>query len=74
MSKSDLSQFTRNQLNNQVGLLEDGLHVLRTHKYNIFESGNVRNNITHVMRHTRRKLLQQDDWSYWQELEYLQLD
>jgi hypothetical protein len=38
------------------------------------ESGNVRNYVTRVMQLMRRKLLQQDDWSDWWELEYLQLD
>jgi hypothetical protein len=69
MSKSDFSQLTHDQLNNQVDLLEDGLRVLRTRKYNIVESGDVRQYVTRVMRLTCGKLLQQDDWSNWQESE-----
>ncbi len=74
MSKSNFSQFTHDQLNNRVDLLEDGLRVLRTHKYDIVESGDVRQYVTCIMQLTHGKLLQQDDWSNWQESEYLQLD
>ncbi len=42
--------------------------------YNIVESGDVLNCVTWVMRLTRRKLLQQDDWSDWQCSEFLQLN
>ncbi len=38
------------------------------------EDGDVLNYKTRVIKLTRGKLLQQDDWSDWQELEYLQLD
>ncbi len=40
----------------------------------MIESGRVQNYVTRVMRLTCRKLLKQDDWSDWQESEYLQLD
>ncbi len=40
----------------------------------IVESGDVLNYVTRVMRLTRGKLTQQDDWSDWQHSEYLQLD
>jgi hypothetical protein len=42
--------------------------------YEIVESGNVLNYVTRVMHLTCGKLTQQDDWSDWQHLEYLQLD
>jgi hypothetical protein len=74
MSKSDFSQLTHNQLNNQVDLLEDGLRVLRTRMYDILESGDVRQYVKRVMHLTRGKLLLQDDWSDWQASEFLQLD
>ena len=38
------------------------------------DSGEVLNYVTRVMRLTRGKLLQQDDWSDWQSSKYLQLD
>ncbi len=74
MLKSDFSQFTHVQLNNRLDLLEDGLCILHTHNYNIVESGHNQNYVTRVMRLTRGKLLKQDDWSNWQQSEYLQLD
>ncbi len=36
--------------------------------------GNVLNTTTKVMKLTRGKLLQQQDWNDWQESEYLQLN
>jgi hypothetical protein len=38
------------------------------------DDGDVLNYVTWVMKLTRGKLLQQDDWTDWQEPEYLQLD
>jgi hypothetical protein len=50
MSKSDFSQFTHDQLNDCVDLLEEGLRVLCTHQYDIMQSGQVRNYVTRGMR------------------------
>jgi hypothetical protein len=45
-----------------------------TQKYDIVVSGEVRQYTTRVMRLTRGRLLQQDNWMDWQMLEYLQLN
>ena len=74
MSKLDFSQFTHDQLNNHINLLEDGLWTQRKRQYNIVNSGNVLTYTTRFMKLTRGKLLSQDDWTDWQDLEYLQLD
>jgi hypothetical protein len=74
MSKSNFSQYTHDQLNNQLDLLEDGLCILHTRNYDIIESGHVQNYITRVMQLMHGKLLKQEDWSNWQQSEYLQLD
>ena len=74
MSPSDFSQFTHDQLNNRIDLLEDGLRTRRKRQYNIVDSGDVLNYNTRVMKLTRGKLLSQDDWTDWQDSEYLQLD
>ena len=74
LSTSDFSQFTHDQLNNRLDLLNDGLRIKRKRTYDIVESGDVLNSTTRVMKLTRGKLLCQDDWSDWQESEYLQLD
>jgi hypothetical protein len=74
MSKSDFSQLTHNQLNNQLDLIKYGLRVLGMPKYNVLESGNVLNYTTRIMKLTRGKLVNQEDWLAWQDSEYLQLD
>jgi hypothetical protein len=74
MLKSDFSQFTHDPLNNRVDLIEDSLQVKRMRQYNVVNSGNVLNYTTRIMKLTRGKLLKQDDWSDWQNSEYLQLN
>ena len=74
MFASDFSQFTHDQLNNRLDLLEDGLQIQRQRSYNIVKSGDVLNYTTHVTKLTQGKLLCQEDWSDWQDSEYLQLD
>ena len=46
LSLSDFSQFTHDQLNNRVDLLEDGLRTQRKRQYNIVNSGDVLNYTT----------------------------
>ena len=41
MSTSDFSQFTHDQLNNWIDIIEDGLRIQRTRSYDIVESGDV---------------------------------
>jgi hypothetical protein len=73
-SKEDFSQFTHDQLNNCLDLITDGPIFQQGRRYNIVESGNVHNYMTRVMRLTRGRLLKQDDWTDWQDSEYLQMD
>jgi hypothetical protein len=74
MSKDDFLQFTYDQLNNHIDLLNSGLTLRCTCCYNIILSGDVRQYTTQVMRLTPGRLLQQTDWEDWQHLEYLQLN
>jgi hypothetical protein len=74
LSSSDFSQFTHDQLNNCLDLLEEGLRLQKTRSCEIIASGEVLNYTTRVMKLTRGKLLRQDDWADWQESEYLQLN
>ncbi len=74
MSKDDFLQFTHDQLNNLLDLIADGPIFRRGRQYHIVESGNVHNYSTRVMRLTSGRLLKQDDWTEWQDSEYLQLD
>jgi hypothetical protein len=74
MSKSDFSQFTHAQLNNQVDLIEDGLCIQQRQKYDIVDSGSILNYTTRTMKLTRGKLMNQDNWTDWQVSKYLQLN
>jgi hypothetical protein len=74
MSKSDFSQFTHDQLNNRIDLIEDGLRMQRMPKYSVMKSGNVLSYTTCIMKLTRGKLINRDDWSDWQDSEFLQLN
>ncbi len=61
MSKSDFSQFTHDQLNNRIDLIEDGLRVQRMPKYSVMESGDVLNYTTRIMKLTHGKLINRDN-------------
>jgi hypothetical protein len=62
------SQFTHDQLNNRIDMIERGPPSQRTQKYDIVVSGEVRQYTTRVMRLTHGRLLQQDNWMDWQML------
>ncbi len=49
-------------------------YLCKAPPYNIVESGDVLNYVSHAMRLTCRKFLNQNNWSDWQGLKYLQLD
>jgi hypothetical protein len=74
ISHDDFTQFTHDQLNNRLDLLEGGPRVCKLQRYDIVESGDVRQYMTRVMQLTRGKLLKQEDWTDWQHSEYLQLN
>jgi hypothetical protein len=74
MATEDFSQFTHNQLNHRLDLLDTGLIIQHTRLYDIIKSGNIHNYTTHIMRLIRGQLLQQKDWSDWQHSKYLQLN
>ena len=52
--------------------MADYLH--KAPPYWIIEDGDILNYLTRVMKLTRGKLLQQDNWTDWQDSEYLQLN
>jgi hypothetical protein len=70
-SKDNFSQFTHDQLNNRLDLITNGPTFRRKPRYEIVEFGDVCNCTTRAMRLTRGRLLKQDDWTEWQESEYL---
>lgn len=75
MSRDDFAQFsqlTNDQLNNRLDLLDESPLILQTRAYDIIMSGAVCNYTTRVMRLTRGRLLKQNDWTDWQNSEFLQ--
>ncbi len=57
MLKSHLSQFTHDQLNNQLDLLKEGNRVQQTRSYDIVNSGEVLNYTTGIIKITQGKLI-----------------
>jgi hypothetical protein len=75
VSSAPFAQHIHNQINHRWDFSTVANYLRRTPPpYDVVESSDVLNYVTRVMRLTRRKLLQQDDWSEWQNSEYLQLD
>ena len=68
------SQHVHDQLNKCWDFTTVADYLWKKPPYDIVEVGDVLNYITRVMKLTRSKLQQEDDWSDWQESEYLQLD
>ncbi len=78
MSPTDFTQLTHDQLNNRTDLLQQRTNSAQLPSndrgYNIVTSGAVLNYSSKAMKLTRGRLLTHDDWSDWQQSEYLQLD
>ena len=64
------SQQTYNQLNHQWDFTTVAEYLCTAPSYKVVNSSNVLNYITHVMKLTHGKLLQQDDWNAWQDSEF----
>jgi hypothetical protein len=75
VSSAPFSLATHDQLNFrwEFSTVADYLRTSGT-RYEVVNSGDVRNMTTRAMRLTRGKLLKQPDWTDWQSSEYLQLD
>jgi hypothetical protein len=74
VSSAPSTQHIHDQLNHRWDFLTVADYLRKAPPYEIVEPGDVLNYVTRVMRLTRGKLLQQDDWSDWQHSEYLQLN
>ncbi len=74
MYSRDFSQATHDQQNDQWDYFALSPRLKRAASYSIEESGDVLNYVTWVMQLTQGKLLKQNDWHDWQDLEFLQLD
>jgi hypothetical protein len=74
VSSAPFSQHVHDQLNKCWDFSTVADYLRKKPPYNIVEDGDVLNYITRVMKLTHGKLLQQDNWSDWQESEHLQLN
>jgi hypothetical protein len=74
VSSTPFTQLIHDQINHQWDFLMVAEYLHKVPPYKIVDSSEVLNHVTRVMRLTRGKLLQQDDWSDWQSSKYLQLD
>jgi len=74
VSSAPFTQHIHDQLNHRWDFSSVAEYLQKAPPNEIIESGDVLNYVSRAMRLTRRKLLQQDDWTDWQGSEYLQLD
>ena len=74
VSSTPFSQQVHNQMNKRWDFTTVAEYLHKAPPYRIVEDGEVLNYVTRVMKLTRGKLLQQDDWTDWQESEFLQLN
>jgi hypothetical protein len=74
MHSGDFSQATHDQLNDQWDYFTLSPCMQRVMRYLVSNSRGVLNYVTRVMHLTWGKLLKQNDWHDWQELEFLQLN
>ena len=74
MSEEVFTQLHAEQMNSRWMLPEKEWVLDSKPRYKYVESGDVLNMQTCVMKLTRGKLLQRDDWLDWRDSEHLQLD
>jgi hypothetical protein len=74
MSSAPFSQQVHDQINKCWDFSTVTDYLQRAPPYDIVADSNVLNYTTKVMKLTRVKLTQQQDWDNWQSSEYLQLN
>jgi hypothetical protein len=74
ISSAPFLQHVHDQMNKRWDFSTVANYLQRAPPYQVVDDGDVLNYVTWVMKLTRGKLLQQDDWTDWQASEYLQLD
>ena len=68
------SQQIHDQMNKPWDFATVADYLQKKPPYHIIDDGSVLNCVSKAMKLTRGKLLQQQDWSDWQDSEYLQLN
>jgi hypothetical protein len=74
MSIAPFTQVVHNQLNNHWDFTTAANHVRSGHPYQLVLDGDVLSCVTKAIKLTCGRLLQQTDWSDWQDSEFLQLN
>jgi hypothetical protein len=74
VSSAPFSQHVHDQMNKHWDFSTVAEYLWKAPPYHVVDDGDVLNCATRVMKLTQGKLLQQEDWTDWQESEYLQLD
>ena len=74
VSSTAFSQQVHDKMNKRWDFTTVAEYLRKAPPYRIVEDGEMLNYVTRVMKLTRGKLLQQDDWTDWQESEFLQLN
>jgi hypothetical protein len=74
VSSAPFTQAVHDQLNNRWDFTTVADHMRSHHPYQLVHDGDVLNCVTKAMKLTRGKLIQQTDWSDWQDSEFLQLN
>jgi hypothetical protein len=74
VSSAPFSQHIHDQMNKRWDFTTVADYLQKAPPYKIVDDGDVLNYVTRVMKLTRGKLLQQNDWTDWQDSEYLQLN
>ncbi len=74
VSSAPFSQQVHDQMNKRWDFTTVADYLHKAPPYWIIEDGDILNYLTRVMKLTRGKLLQQDNWTDWQDSEYLQLN
>ena len=74
VSSAPFSQHIHDQMNKRWDFTTVADYLQEAPPYKIMDDGDVLNYVTRVMKFTRGKLLQQNDWTDRQNSEYLQLN
>ena len=74
VSSAPFTQAVHDQLNNRWDFTTVADHMRSHHPYQLVHDGDVLNCVTKAMKLTRGKLIQQTDWSDWQDSAFLQLN
>jgi hypothetical protein len=74
VSSAPFSQQIHDQMNKRWDFATVAEHLQKKPPYSIINNGSVLHYVSTAMKLTQRKIFQQQDWTDWQDSEYLQLN